>query len=234
MAIRTPLKSLQKGAACGSASFASFALALVHAALLFGSGEGLAQAAPPIPPKPGVAKSQSPRPSTGPDWSELTPAQQIALGPLASTWSSISEAQKRKWIALSRNYPNLSASERATLHGRMTEWAALSPAQRSQARLNFAQTKNLSTEEKKAQWEAYQALSPEQKKQLAAEAQVKPGAATAVTPVAPNKLAAVPITRSEASRRAATASKPRATPQDGAGTKSVNSATAASAPARQP
>ena len=144
-------------------------------------------------------------------WSKLTPAQQLALAPLASAWSSISEGQKRKWIALSQNYPRLSDSERATLHGRMTEWASLSAAQRNQARLSFAQTKQLSTEEKQTQWQAYQALSEEQKKQLAsAGARPKPvGAAPAIAPVGPDKLAAVPVTRSEPQRPAAAASRPR-------------------------
>ena len=149
--------------------------------------------------------------STGSRWVELTPAQQTALAPLASAWNGISEAQKRKWIAMSQNFPSFSPAERTTLHGRMTEWAALSAAQRDQARLNFAKTKQLSTEEKKNQWEAYQALSPEQKKQLASKAQPKPtGAAPALTLAAPNRLAAVPITRSEPRMPAPVASKPQA------------------------
>jgi hypothetical protein len=77
----------------------------------------------------------------------------------------------------------------------MNEWVTLSPQQRAQARLNFARTKELSKqltpEEKKAKWQTYQALSPEEKQKLAAKASPKPvGAATAVKPVAPQKLAA--------------------------------------------
>jgi hypothetical protein len=83
------------------------------------------------------------------------------------------------------------------MHSRMNEWVTLSPQQRAQARLNFARTKELSKqltpEEKKAKWETYQALSPEEKQKLAAKANPKPaGAATAVKPVAPQKLAPVP------------------------------------------
>lgn len=152
--------------------------------------------------KPATAKVQ--KAATKPAWTELTAPQQAALAPLASTWAGISEAQKRKWLALSQNYPSLSPDERNTLHGRMTEWAALSPAQRNQARLNFAQTQGLTTEEKKAHWEAYQALSPEQKKELAAKAKAS-GAAPAVPPATQNKLAAVPTTRSAASAAPKTA-----------------------------
>jgi hypothetical protein len=133
-----------------------------------------------------------------PTWAELTPMQQQALAPLASSWNTtISEPQKRKWLEISKNYPSLSPEGQANLHSRMNEWVTLSPQQRAQARLNFARTKELSKqltpEEKKAKWETYQALSPEEKQKLAAKASPKPaGAATAVKPVAPQKLAPVP------------------------------------------
>lgn len=141
------------------------------------------------------------RPAVKPSgWSELTPAQQQALRPLAANWGSISEAQKRKWIALSQNYPKLPAPEQAKLHSRMTEWVALSPQQRSQARLNFAETKKLTPDDKKAKWQAYQALSPEEKHKLAKSAAKPGGAATAVKPVAPQKLAAVPAAARKPSR----------------------------------
>ncbi len=163
-------------------------------------------------PKVGVLKPKSLEPAFKSSWPRLTPAQQVALGPLEPAWSGLSEGQKRKWIALSHNYPGLSESERTTLHGRMTEWAGLSAAQRSQARLNFAKTKQLSKEEKRTQWQAYQALSAEQKKQLASAATPPKatGAAPALTPGASNKLAAVPITRSEPHVQHGAASRPNA------------------------
>ena len=83
------------------------------------------------------------------------------------------------------------------MHSRMVEWVAMSPQQRAAARLNFAKTKELSKEltpdEKKAKWQTYQALSPEEKAKLAAKGAPKPtGAATAVKPVEPQKLAVTP------------------------------------------
>ncbi|MDO8276943.1 MAG: DUF3106 domain-containing protein [Burkholderiaceae bacterium] len=165
-----------------SASF-SWAVAQPSAPAAPGQGNAtlLAQSRPA--PRP-AAKSSG--------WAELTPAQQQALRPLAANWGSISEAQKRKWIALSQNYPKLPAAEQTKLHSRMTEWVALSPQQRSQARLNFAETKKLTPDDKKAQWKAYQALSPEERRKLAKSAAKPGGAAPAVKPVAPQKLAAVP------------------------------------------
>lgn len=188
--------------------FATAGALAVTSLMAQSTGSAQAPGAPAATPKMVAAKAPG---ATKPDWSELTPAQQAALQPLQGAWTGISSGQKRKWIALSANFPSLTPSERSVLHGRMTDWTALNPEQRSQARLNFAQTKDLSAEEKKAQWQAYQALSPEQKQHLAATAPQKPGgAARAVTPVAPEKLAAVPVTRSEAAKPALAASRPSA------------------------
>ncbi|WP_309684873.1 DUF3106 domain-containing protein [Polaromonas sp.] len=166
---------------------------LLMAGLLSLPGAGFAQPAAPAG-VPAAAKAVA----SGPAWASLTPAQQQALKPLASSWNtSISEPQKRKWLEISKNYASLPPDGQATMHSRMNEWVTLSPQQRAQARLNFATTKELSKqltpEEKKTKWESYQALSAEEKEKLAAKASPKPGgAATAVKPVAPQKLVAVP------------------------------------------
>ncbi|MGH8832786.1 MAG: DUF3106 domain-containing protein [Polaromonas sp.] len=170
-------------------------LGLVLAGLLALPASGFAQAA-----KPAVAASApvAGKPvASRPSWAELTPMQQQALKPLALSWDSISEAQKRKWLEVSKNYPSLPPEGQATMHSRMNEWVTLSPQARAQARLNFGKTKELSRqltpEEKKAKWQTYQELSAEEKQKLAAKASPKlAGAATAVKPVAPQKLAAVP------------------------------------------
>lgn len=76
---------------------------------------------------------------------------------------------------------------------RITDWASLSAQQRSQARLNYAAAARLSADNRRAQWEAYQALSEEDKKRLAAKAGPRPkGAATAIRPISPKKLARIP------------------------------------------
>ncbi len=154
---------------------------------------------------------------SGPSWAELTPPQKAALAPLASTWAGINAAQKRKWLEISKNHPRLSPLEQTTMHSRMNEWVAMSPQQRAQARLNFAKTKELSTEltpdEKKAKWETYQALSPAEKQGLAAAAVPKPaGAATAVKPVAPQKLVLVPKSPASKASAPATSVATAATP----------------------
>jgi hypothetical protein len=146
-----------------------------------------------------VRNAPAPHPESRPTWAELTPQQQQALAPLAASWRSLGEAHKRKWLALSHNYHSLPAAEQARLQSRMAEWAALSPRQRTLARLNFAETEKVKPEDKRAKWEAYQRLSPEEKHRLAAGAVAAkpppPGTALAVRPVPQQKLARIPKPR---------------------------------------
>jgi len=129
----------------------------------------------------------------GPKWVELSQEQQASLAPLQHLWSGLEENRKRKWLAIAKNFPSLSPQAQATAQDRMKEWAALSPVQRSQARLNFAQSQQLSVDEKKAKWEAYQALNDDEKQKLAPNKTALPkGAATAVKPISPDKLTTTP------------------------------------------
>ena len=166
----------------------------------------LAQDSNPVAPvvKPAPNKQAS-APSAKQEWALLTPAQQLALQPLAKSWASLSNGQKRKWLEISLNYPSLSADDKAKMHSRMTDWAALSPRARAEARLNFASTqelsKQLSTQEKQAKWQAYQALSSEEKRKLA-ESGVRPpvGAALPARPVPEKKLATLAPTETAANK----------------------------------
>jgi hypothetical protein len=153
------------------------------------------------PVRAASARLATPKAEAKPTWSELSPAEQQSLAPLAGTWRSLTEAHKRKWIALSANYPTMPAGEQARLHSRMAEWAALSPAQRTQARLNFAESQTVGPTDKRAKWEAYQALPAEEKRKLAAGAAAAkpapPPTAVAVQPTTPQKLAKVPKSRKQ-------------------------------------
>jgi hypothetical protein len=134
-----------------------------------------------------------PATESGPEWGTLTTQQKLALYPLSERWALISESQKRRWLDLAINYPSLSEEEQRKFHDRITDWASLSAQQRNQARLNYAVTKRLAGDDKRAQWEAYQALSDEERKALASKAAPNPhGAATALRPVSPKKLVQVP------------------------------------------
>lgn len=142
-----------------------------------------------------ATRPRGPRPESSPAWNELSPQQQQSLAPLAATWRTLSEAHKRKWIVLSRNYHSLPPAEQALMHSRMTEWANLSPQQRTIARMNYAATRALPANDKKAKWEAYQALSPEEKRKLASRAAATrgtPSTAASVHPGPAPRLARIP------------------------------------------
>jgi hypothetical protein len=118
-----------------------------------------------------------------------------ALQPLENLWPSLEVNRKRKWLVIAQNFSDMSESSQLLAQERMREWAALSPLQRSQARLNFAQTKQLSPDEKLAKWEAYQALNEEEKQKLPSSSRLPAtkGAALAVKPISPAKLTTPPV-----------------------------------------
>lgn len=161
---------------------------LVSFAALMTGHVGLAQTAPSA-----SAPKTTPSLPGRPLWMDLSESQQQALAPLAQLWPTMTEPHKRKWLAISQSFSQLTADEQSTVQGRMHEWAALRPQERTAARLNFADAQQLLQEDKKAKWAAYQALSPEAKQKLAAQ-QNKPvvGAAPASKPVASAKLASPP------------------------------------------
>lgn len=180
-----------------------WALLLLVAASTLATAQIVSPAPAVAPAKPVVTQAFA-----GPGWNELSPAQRETLNPLASAWPSLSQSHKRKWLEMTRSYGSLPADEQSKMQGRMKEWVALSPQQRIQARLNFAKTKELSkeltAEEKKAKWEAYQSLSSEEKQKLADKAPAKPvGAAPASKPVAKQKLATIPSAAEQAKAKAA-------------------------------
>jgi hypothetical protein len=161
-------------------------VALILAAVCLAGGVSFAQN--PASTSPPIAQSSSTKPSNA-LWQNLSFSQKKALAPLAPHWAQISPAQKNKWLAMSNNFENLSPREQATLHNRMADWAALSPQQRAQARLSFNETKTLGADQKKSQWEAYQALSQDDRKKLAAQQTTKiQGAATASQAPSPQKV----------------------------------------------
>jgi Protein of unknown function (DUF3106) len=113
----------------------------------------------------------------GTNWASLTPAQRQVLSPLQRDWSSIDANQREKWVEVAARFPTMPAEERQRLQARMAEWVSMTPAQRATARLQFQEVKRLPAEERQERWKAYQALSPEERGQLAQRA--KPAARAA-------------------------------------------------------
>ena len=105
-----------------------------------------------------------------PTWASLTPGQRSALQPLQREWRNIGPDHKQKWLEIVAQFPAKSADERQRIQARMTEWAALTPEQRGNARLQFKQAQQLAPSNRQARWEAYQALPEAEKKELASRA----------------------------------------------------------------
>ena len=120
------------------------------------------------------------QPPTSSAWRQLTPMQRQALAPLGAQWSALTAQQQSKWLTISKNFTQLPVADQVTMHSRMADWVDLSPQQRNLARLNFNQMQSLPKEDKKAKWEAYQALSAEEKR-LLSQSTASPAKSTAPT-----------------------------------------------------
>ena len=118
-----------------------------------------------------------PGPAVGPDirpyWTELTPAQQQALAPLASQWNKMDSNHKSKWLAIGAKYAALPPEKQQRMHDNMRDWLTLTPEQHRVAREAYARAQKLPPEQKTAQWQQYQQLPEEQKQKLAADAAAK-------------------------------------------------------------
>jgi len=113
-----------------------------------------------------------PRPhlESRPTWTELTPAQQQALAPLASEWDKLDGFRKHKWLVIGKRFSSMKPEEQRRLQERMRDWAKLTPEQRRLARESYARAKRLNQAQKSAQWAKYQQLPAEQRRKLAATA----------------------------------------------------------------
>ena len=121
---------------------------------------------PPAPTKPSPMLA-------APDWAGLTQAQKEALAPLERDWNGLDDARKSKWLEIAPRFAALPPQERERIHERMRAWASLSPVERQQARVGYQMIQQLKTHDREAKWEAYQALSPERRQELAEKAAQK-------------------------------------------------------------
>lgn len=107
---------------------------------------------------------------TGPRWQDLSASQRAALRPLERDWAGIDASRKQKWLEVANRYPSMPQAERDRITARMSEWVRLSPTERGQARLNFQNSRQVTSEERQARWQAYQSLSPDERSKLAERA----------------------------------------------------------------
>lgn len=126
-------------------------------------------------------------------WKDLEPGQQQALYPLKNSWPELSDVQRRKWIAIVKNFPKLTPEDQAKVQERMSAWAALKPIERERARENFASSKLAQPSAKAGSWEEYRALPQEERDKLASQnIKKRPGAAKNPKLPPPTSLSGVP------------------------------------------
>ena len=105
------------------------------------------------------------------DWEQLSAAQRKALAPLATQWASLAPSSRVKWVEVARRFDHLAPAEQARLQARMSSWAALPSDRRGEARLRYQQSRQLPADQRQQKWQAYQALSSEEKQDLGRQAQ---------------------------------------------------------------
>ena len=168
--------------ACGvhrAAVLAWFALALSNPfpSAAQSNAAGAMASAPQASASVSTRVPAKPASEQGVRWRDLKTPQQAALKPLERDWPGIDGPQKQKWLQLATRFPTMSVAEQARVQARMTDWAKLTPQERGQTRLNFQEANLLPNQDRQARWDAYQALPPEQKRQLATRAGTPPASA---------------------------------------------------------
>ncbi len=109
-----------------------------------------------------------------PSWSQLSPAEKQVLAPLAPEWDQWDAQRKQKWRGIAQRYPKMGPDEQQRIQQQMKSWAELTPQQRNAARAQFKTFKDVQPEQKRQAWQAYQNLSPEEKRELAARSAAMP------------------------------------------------------------
>jgi hypothetical protein len=168
------------------------AAALVAAAGWVASPAIAAQAEYAGPSATPLAASRPKADTGGPRWAELSAPHRKVLAPLATDWDALDARSKERWIDVAGRYPKMAPDEQQRANQRMGEWAHMTVAQRTQARMNFQETRAVSKEEREARWKAYQALPDEKKRELAAKRVAAP-ASTASATVAAHRRAPPPL-----------------------------------------
>jgi Protein of unknown function (DUF3106) len=138
---------------------------------------------PPTHPLAEAAVASAPNIDERPDaaWAALTPAQQRALAPFKTSWASMSDDQRSKWLRTVDRFQGMSYEAQRRAHQRMEQWASLTPQQRAQARLGYQKaSRKLSDKQKNTRWEAYQKLRPSERPGAVVGSSLQPKAPASV------------------------------------------------------
>lgn len=100
-------------------------------------------------------------------WTSLSSGQKQVLSPLAAQWPRMDAMSQEKWLRLADRYPSLPPEAQHRVMARMHQWARLPDSERGQARLRYQQARQISPQELQQRWQAYQALSEQERHELA-------------------------------------------------------------------
>ncbi|RMX07662.1 DUF3106 domain-containing protein [Corticibacter populi] len=104
----------------------------------------------PLPPLVPAAASAAGQPATSspqtrgihitrPIWRDLSDQQQTVLAGLEPVWPYISNAEKRRWLAIARQARSMEPEQQQQLIANIADWSHLSEAQRMQIRQQYRQ-----------------------------------------------------------------------------------------------
>lgn len=147
-------------------------------------------------------------PDNAASWARLTPAQKQVLSPLERDWALLDAARRAKWLEVAALFPTLPADERARLQDRMNEWAHMSSAERSRARMQFQEALQVSPSDRQAKWQAYQALPEAERQALTLRA--KPAAKPVAVAASPTAASVAPAADTRKKNLVQTTPTPRA------------------------
>jgi hypothetical protein len=223
----TLLSSLKIAASAATLVLFSTLMANAGAQAPAASGAAAAATGTQVPAKPAVKPAAKAKPLDKPLWNSLTPSQKIALAPIADEWDAADGVRKQKWLEIANRFAAMKPDEQARVHERMRDLFKMSPEERRLVRENYTRAKKIGPSQKSEEWEKYQQLPEEKKKQLADEAaaaRAKKQVANLPSASQSNAKTVAPIKRI-----------PPPLPGCPAGTvKNTNTATAAGAPACVP
>jgi hypothetical protein len=145
---------------------ATAATVVLSGALLMSANAQAPVAAPTAPAKPAVKS----KPLDKPLWNSLTASQKAALAPIADEWDQADGVRKQKWLEIANRFASMKPDEQARVHERMRDLFKMTPEERRVVRENYTRAKKIDPSQKSEEWEKYQQLPEEKRKQLAEDA----------------------------------------------------------------
>lgn len=118
----------------------------------------------------------APRPPSGmhitrPIWADLSSEEHTTLAGLEAVWPFISNAEKRRWLAIAQHAKSMNEIDRSRLSLNITNWGHFSENQRQALRQHYRDWDDSDIGDLNQAWENYRALAPDIRAQLAKTAQ---------------------------------------------------------------